>query len=117
MGNTQQLLCSQAPNNVIRHTTMEMLDVTTQYATNEEVVGPLLVPCSREAVPGSSQVAPSSIAVQGAKKDAKDGKKKRKRHPQWVATMPGYDNDNDKKAVTPRVMKTLIFFIRPQIDD
>jgi hypothetical protein len=41
-------------------------------------------------------VAPSDIAVQCAKKDAKGGKKWRKRHPQWVVAMANYEDDNKK---------------------
>jgi hypothetical protein len=41
---------------------------------------------------------PSNITVQGAKKDTKDGKKRLRQHPQWVAAMAGYNNNDDKKA-------------------
>jgi hypothetical protein len=43
-------------------------------------------------------VTPSSITIQGAKKDIKGGRKRRKHHPQCITTMTGFDNDNDKQA-------------------
>jgi hypothetical protein len=45
-------------------------------------------------VPGSNKAAPSSIAVHGAK----GGKKRRKWHPQGVAVVADYDDDDDKKT-------------------
>jgi hypothetical protein len=40
---------------------------------------------------------PFDITIQGARKDTKGGKKRRKQHPQWVVATVGYDDD-DKKA-------------------
>jgi hypothetical protein len=69
-----------ALNDVIRYTTEELLNITTSYATNEEAACLLSIPGDREAVPTISQAAPSGIAIQCAKKDAKGGKERRKRH-------------------------------------
>jgi hypothetical protein len=79
MRDAQQLSHFRAPNDIIRYTTEELLNITAQYVASEEAVGPLPIPSSKETVPGSSQVAPSIIVVQVAKKDAKGGKKKQKR--------------------------------------
>jgi hypothetical protein len=65
-----------AKNNIVRYTPEELLNITAQYASNEVVAGPLLVPSIREADPGSSQAMPSSIVIQGVKKDAKGSKKR-----------------------------------------
>jgi hypothetical protein len=75
-----------------------MLCLTAQYATNKEVATPLPVLGGREAVPDSSKVVPSNIAVQGAKKDVKGGKNRQKWRPQWVATIANYNDDDDKYA-------------------
>jgi hypothetical protein len=82
-----QLPHFRAPNDVGRYTTKELLDITAQYATNEETAGPLLVPGSREANPSCCRMAPSSIVVQGTKKDEKGSKKKQKWHLKWVAAV------------------------------
>jgi hypothetical protein len=76
MHGIQQLPPFLAPNDIIRYTLEELLSITAQYTINKEVAGPLPVPGGREAVPGNSKAAPSSIAIQGAKKDAKGGKKR-----------------------------------------
>jgi hypothetical protein len=48
--------------------------------------------------PGSSRAAPASVAVQGAKKDAKGSKSMQKWHPQWVVATANYDDGDKKKA-------------------
>jgi hypothetical protein len=91
----RKLLFFCARNDVVRYTTKELLDIAAQCTTNEEVVGSLLVLGGREVAPNNSRATPYNIAVQGAKKDAKDGKKRWKQCPQWVAIMTGYDDDDD----------------------
>jgi hypothetical protein len=54
-------------NDVVRYTTEQLLGMSILYATSKEAARPL-------PVPGSSKAAPSSITMQGAKKDAKGGK-------------------------------------------
>jgi hypothetical protein len=81
MCNAQQPPCYWAQNDTIKYTTGELLDIVTPHTTNEEAIGPLPIPGGREAVPSSSQAAPSGIAIQDAKKNANDNKKRRKRHP------------------------------------
>jgi hypothetical protein len=39
----------RAPNDVVRYTTKELLDITAQYATDEEATGDVLDVGSREA--------------------------------------------------------------------
>jgi hypothetical protein len=84
----------RASNNVIKYTTEELLNI----ATNEEVAEPLLVPSGREAIPSSSWVAPPSIAIQGAKKEAKGDMKRQKQCYWWVAVVADYNDDDEKKA-------------------
>jgi hypothetical protein len=52
-----------------------MLNITAQYATNKETARPFPVLGGKEVIPNSSRVLPSNITIQGAKKDAKGGKK------------------------------------------
>jgi hypothetical protein len=54
-------------NDVVRYTTEQLLGMSILYATSKEAARPL-------PVPGSSKAAPSSITMQGAKKDAKGSK-------------------------------------------
>jgi hypothetical protein len=63
MHGIQQLPPFLAPNDIIRYTLEELLSIAAQYTTNKEVAGPLPVLGGREAVPGNSKVAPSSIAI------------------------------------------------------
>jgi hypothetical protein len=84
----QQPLHFRASKDFIRYATKELFGIATQHATNMEVVKPL-------PIPGSSQVGPSSIIIQGTKKGAKDDKKRLNWCPQWVATAADYYNDND----------------------
>jgi hypothetical protein len=72
----RKLLFFCARNDVVRYTTKELLDIAAQCTTNEEVVGSLLVLGGREVAPNNSRATPYNIVVQGAKKDAKDGKKR-----------------------------------------
>jgi hypothetical protein len=53
-------------NNVIRYTTEELLDITTQHAPGEEVVRDVLVPGDWEAVLDICRAAPSNVADLGA---------------------------------------------------
>jgi hypothetical protein len=68
-------------NDIFRYTTRELLSIAIQYVTNKEVARPLPIPGDREVARSSTNVAPSSITIQGTKKDAKGGKKRRKWHP------------------------------------
>jgi hypothetical protein len=79
--NTQQPPPFWVLNDIFRYTTEELFSIVAQYATRKEAARPHPVLGSREAVPGSNKVASSSIAVQGARKDAKGGKKRWKCHP------------------------------------
>jgi hypothetical protein len=62
-------------NDVTRYTTEELLDITAQFATDEEVIEPLPILGGREMVPDNSQAVPSGVTVQGGK-DTKGGKKR-----------------------------------------
>jgi hypothetical protein len=75
MRDVQQSPPFRAPNDVVWYTIKEQLGIVAQHAINKETIGPLPILGGREVVPGSSKVAPSSIAVQGTK----GGKKRRKR--------------------------------------
>jgi hypothetical protein len=44
----------QAPNDIVKYTTNELLDISALYTNNEEAVRPLLVPGGRGAAPGRS---------------------------------------------------------------
>jgi hypothetical protein len=77
----------------VRYTTEELLDITAQYATEEDAVGVVYAPGDKEEVPGSNWVVPSNITIQGTKKGTKGG---RKRCPRWFADAISYDDD--KKA-------------------
>jgi hypothetical protein len=79
----------RAPNNIIRYTTNELLDIAIQDAIDQEVVRTVLVLGGREAVLDSSRDAPSNIIVQGSKEGTKGGKKRQKQRTQWVAVMAG----------------------------
>jgi hypothetical protein len=92
MGDARQPPCFRAPNDVVRYTTMELLDITTQYTMNEEAVRAPHVPGGREAILGSSRAAPSNLVIQGTKKG---GKKRQKLRPQWAAFLTGYNNDDN----------------------
>jgi hypothetical protein len=87
-----------APNNIVRYTTEEVLDIAAQYTTDEEAARALLVSGGREAIPGSSRVAPSNIDIQGIEKDAKGNKKRQKWHPRRVAIVAGYNDYDNKEA-------------------
>jgi hypothetical protein len=87
-----------APNDIFRYTTEELLGITTQYATSKEACERIPVQGSREAVPDSNKAMPYNAAVQNSKKDAKGGKKRRKRCPQGVTTVADNDNNNDMKV-------------------
>jgi hypothetical protein len=80
-----------------RYTTKEMLYLAAQYATSREATRPLPILGGMETTPSSSKAMPSSIVVQGTTKDAKGGKKRWKRCPQWAATRAGCDNNDDGK--------------------
>jgi hypothetical protein len=71
-----------------------LLSPTTQYTTSKEAVRLNPIQGGREEIPGSSKAMPSSIAIRGAKNDAKDGKKRR---PQWAATTISYDRTTLEK--------------------
>jgi hypothetical protein len=49
----------RTPNDIVRYTTEELLDITAHHATNKEAVGPLLVPSGRETVPSSNRAVSS----------------------------------------------------------
>jgi hypothetical protein len=51
--------------------------------------------------PAASEWRPSNVTVQSAKKGAKGGKKRRKRHPWWVAVAVSCIDDNNKQADSP----------------
>jgi hypothetical protein len=87
----------RAPNDVVRYTTEELLDIAAQYAANEEVAGTPPIPGGRKPIHDSRRAAPSNIVIQGAKKDAKGSKKRQKRCPQWIAVTAGYGDDDGKK--------------------
>jgi hypothetical protein len=74
----------RAPNDIVRYTTDELLDIAAQYDTNEEAAGPLPILGGRDAVLSSSQMTQSGLAVHCTKKDVKGNKKRRKHRPQWV---------------------------------
>jgi hypothetical protein len=47
---------------------------------------------------GSSNAAPSNVAIQGAKKDTKGGKKRQNWRPQWVTDAVDYNDNNNNKV-------------------
>jgi hypothetical protein len=69
------------PKDAFRYTTEELRIIATQYVTSKEAAELLPVPSSREATPGSSNMAPSAAADQDAKWGTKGDKKRRKRSP------------------------------------
>jgi hypothetical protein len=71
------LQCFRAPNDVVRDTTNELLNIAAQHASNEETAGVVLVLGDMDVNPGSSRAMPSNVTIQGAK----GARKRRKRHP------------------------------------
>jgi hypothetical protein len=63
-------------NDVFRYTTKELFEIATQCASDEEVVGAILVPGDREVAPSSSQAALFGTVIHGVEKGAKGGKKR-----------------------------------------
>jgi hypothetical protein len=61
--NTQQPLLLQAPNDIVRYTTEELLSIATQHATSKEATGPPIVLGAREVIPGDSKAASSGITI------------------------------------------------------
>jgi hypothetical protein len=76
MRDVQQLPPFRAPNNISKYTTKELCSITTQYATSKGAAKPLPISGHREAVPSSSNVTPSNVIIQDAKKDAISCKKR-----------------------------------------
>jgi hypothetical protein len=62
--------------------TKELLDIATQYATGEEVVGVIFVQGDGKMVPDGSQGAPLKAACKGTNRSTKGSKKGQKWHPQ-----------------------------------
>jgi hypothetical protein len=72
---TQQLPPFWALNDVLRYTTKEVHNITSQYITSKEVVKLHPVPRSRKVTPGSSNAVPSDTTGQDAKKGAKGARR------------------------------------------
>jgi hypothetical protein len=73
------------------YTTEEMCNIATQHITSNAIAK--LLP-----VLGSSNVAPSTAAVRGAKRGTKGSRNRHKQCPRWVKAVADYDYDSDKKA-------------------
>jgi hypothetical protein len=67
-------------NDIFRYITEELRSITAQYTSNKEAAELL-------RILGSSNTAPSDTTIQDARRDAKGGKKRHKRWPQWVTTV------------------------------
>jgi hypothetical protein len=88
----------RAPNDVFRYTTKKLFSIAAQYTTSKQAAEPLPALSNREMTPGNSKMMSSNITIQDAKKDARGGKNRWKRHPWWVAAAADYDDNDDKKA-------------------
>jgi hypothetical protein len=76
-------------------TAKKLLDIVTQHASGEEVVGPIFIQGDEKTVPGDSRRAPPKATSKGAKRGDKGSKKGPKRCPQWVTVATSYNDDDD----------------------
>jgi hypothetical protein len=89
------------PNNVIKYTTKELLEIVVWHASGEEAVRVVFILGDEKMAPGSSWPVPSKATSKGAKKCAKGGKKGRKRHP--GCHTPFRESRNEASIRVPRM--------------
>jgi hypothetical protein len=78
-------------------TAKKLLDIVTQHASGEEVVGAVFIQGDAKTVPSGSRRAPPKATNKGAKRSDKDSKKGPKRCPQWVTVATSCNDDDSNE--------------------
>jgi hypothetical protein len=76
--------------------TKELLDITTQHASGEEVVCAAFILGNTGVVANGGRAVPTKAIVKGAKKGVKGGKKGQKKRPPHVAIAAGSDGGDEE---------------------